>query len=45
MAKTHELAERLWQLRDAIAAANWELAEGLWQDYRAREQEYWSELR
>ncbi|HEX5079991.1 MAG TPA: cytochrome c peroxidase [Geminicoccaceae bacterium] len=44
LAKAHELADRLWQLRDAIAGGNWELAQSLWRDYRGREQEYWSEL-
>jgi cytochrome c peroxidase len=45
VAKAHELADRLWQLRDAIAGADWEQAESLWHDYQALEQEYESELR
>jgi hypothetical protein len=45
VAKAHELADRLWQLRDAIAGADWDQAESLWQDYQALEQEYESELR
>jgi mono/diheme cytochrome c family protein len=45
VAKAHEMADRLWQLRDAIAGANWDQAESLWQDYQALEQEYGSELR
>ncbi len=45
IAKTHELADRLWQLRDVIAAANWDEAERLWRDYQALEQQYQAELR
>jgi mono/diheme cytochrome c family protein len=45
VAKAHELADRLWQLRDAIAGADWEQSESLWHDYQALEQEYNSELR
>ena len=45
VAKAHELADRLWQLRDAIAGADWDQAESLWQDYQALEQEYESEMR
>ena len=45
VAKAHELAERLWRLRDAIAGAKWDEVQSLWQDYQAREQEYQAELR
>jgi mono/diheme cytochrome c family protein len=45
VAKAHELADRLWQLRDAIAGADWDQAESLWQDYQALEEEYKAELR
>jgi Di-haem cytochrome c peroxidase len=45
VAKAHEMADRLWQLRDAIAGGDWDQAQGLWQDYQALEQEYASELR
>jgi hypothetical protein len=39
------MADRLWQLRDAIAGGEWDQAQSLWQDYQALEQEYQSELR
>jgi mono/diheme cytochrome c family protein len=45
VAKAHELAERLWRLRDAIAGAKWDEVQSLWQDYQALEQEYQAELR
>jgi hypothetical protein len=45
VAKTHELAERLWRLRDAVAGADWDQVQSLWQDYQALEQEYQAELR
>ena len=45
VAKAHELADRLWQLRDAVAGARWEEAQSLWQDYQTLEQEYQAELR
>ncbi|MGH6921481.1 MAG: cytochrome c peroxidase, partial [Geminicoccaceae bacterium] len=45
VAKAHEMADRLWQLRDAIAGAEWDQVQSLWQDYQALEQEYQSELR
>jgi hypothetical protein len=43
-AKT-QLADRLWQLRDLIAAAKWDEAQALWQQYRELEQQYDAELR
>jgi mono/diheme cytochrome c family protein len=45
VAKAHEMADRLWQLRDAIAGADWDQAESLWRDYQALEQEYEAEMR
>jgi cytochrome c peroxidase len=45
VAKAHELADRLWQLRDAIAGARWDEVQSLWQDYQTLEQEYQAELR
>ncbi len=45
VAKAHELADRLWQLRDLIAAARWDEAQALWQQYRDLEQQYEAELR
>jgi cytochrome c peroxidase len=45
IAKTHELADRLWQLRDVIAAANWDEAGSLWREYQELEQQYQAELR
>jgi len=45
LAKVHGLADRLWQLRDAIAGGDWDQAQSLWQDYQALEQEYESEFR
>jgi mono/diheme cytochrome c family protein len=43
--KTHELADLLWQLRDMIAAAEWDEAERLWLAYQGLEQQYDPELR
>ena len=43
--KAHELADRLWQLRDAIAAAEWDEAERQWLAYQKLEQQYDPELR
>lgn len=43
--KAHEMAERLWKLRDSIAGSKWDEAQSLWQDYQALEQEYQAELR
>jgi mono/diheme cytochrome c family protein len=45
VAKAHELAERLWRLRDAIAGARWDEVQSLWEDYQTLEQEYQAELR
>ena len=45
VAKAHELADRLWQLRDAIAGARWDEVQSMWQDYQTLEQEYQAELR
>lgn len=45
MAKAHELADRLWQLRDLIAAAKWDQAQALWREYQELEQQYDPELR
>jgi Di-haem cytochrome c peroxidase len=43
--KAHELSDRLWQLRDAIAAAEWDEAERQWLAYQKLEQQYDPELR
>jgi cytochrome c peroxidase len=43
--KTHELADLLWQLRDAIAAAEWDEAERRWLAYQELERQYDPELR
>jgi cytochrome c peroxidase len=45
VAKTHELADQLWQLREAITAGRWDEAESLWRAYREHEQQYASEMR
>ena len=45
VAKAHELADRLWQLREGLAGGKWDEVQGLWQDYQALEQEYQAELR
>jgi cytochrome c peroxidase len=45
VAKTHELADQLWQLREAITASRWDEAESLWRAYREHEQQYASEMR
>jgi cytochrome c peroxidase len=45
IAKAHELADRLWQMRDLIAAAKWDEALSLWRGYQELEQQYASELR
>jgi len=45
IAKAHELADRLWHLRDLIAAAKWDEAQAYWQQYRELEQQYEAELR
>ncbi|MGI9436282.1 MAG: cytochrome c peroxidase [Geminicoccaceae bacterium] len=43
--KTLELAEALWQLRDAINQDAWDAAAEAWRDYRATADAYDSELR
>lgn len=45
LSHAHEMADRLWQLRDAIAAAEWDEAERLWSTYQEVAQQYDPELR
>ena len=45
VAKAYEMADRLWQLRNAIAEGRWDEAGSLWQGYQGLEQEYQAELR
>jgi len=45
VAKAHEMADRLWDLRDVVAGGAWDEAQALWQDYQALEQAYQAELR
>ncbi len=45
VAKAHELADQLWQMRDLIAAAKWDEALSQWRSYQELEQQYQSELR